>query len=488
MKLSKLLFLSLFVGVFSQAQVGVNAASVDPSAALDIQFGTTPKGLLTPRMTTAERTGIATPADGLIVFDTDLKSFYYYKTGTGAGWVRMNSDVSGRTNFKRIKSVSDLAAEKTAGGSSKYLLQANTYYEVNGAVIFDLPIDLNNAYLVGLDVNEDKLIKTTGNLFEGATGGTVKNLTVSVSGGKVFNLLGTDNTQTLLFRDNIVMNSLEVGSISKFGLVFSSVVQYVNNTKGIVYNNITRLLLSNIAWFGDNKGTFETYTGTFSLIQKQGGFCEVNGTAIGMDLSADPVISGSAVLESVGFTGDTTAGYVKRYTNGSYTGYNFNNSWSVNSPGIPREGDVVATGDINLDAVVGTGKVTTFTGTGTGSRKKLEGTTTSNNLFRFTRDGDNKIIYKGNKPRYFQVSASVSYQGSAADMTLILYIAKNGTVIENTKVYGRPSTGFFSGSGILALPIVGTVQMNKNDYIEIWGERFDGSGNMSTVSLNLTVR
>nr|WP_315223788.1 hypothetical protein [uncultured Flavobacterium sp.] len=28
----------------------------------------------------------------------------------------------------------------------------------------------------------------------------------------------------------------------------------------------------------------------------------------------------------------------------------------------------------------------------------------------------------------------------------------------------------------------------KNDYIEIWGERFDGSGNMQTVSLNLTAR
>jgi hypothetical protein len=208
-----------------------------------------------------------------------------------------------------------------------------------------------------------------------------------------------------------------------------------------------------------------------------------------VDVSSNPVISGSAVLESVVFTGSNAVGYVKGYTTGSYTGYNFTNSWTVNSPGIPREGDAEATGDINLSSTVGTGSVTSFTGTGTASRIKLSGTTISNSLFRFTNDAtNNRITYRGNKPRYFQVSASVSYQGSTADMTLILYIARNGVIIENTKVYGRPSTGFLSSAGILALPIVGTVQMNKNDYIEIWGERFDGTGNMSTVSLNLTAK
>lgn len=64
MKIFKLFFLALFVVSFSQAQVGVNTTTIDPSAALDIQYGATPKGLLTPRMTTVQRTGIATPADG----------------------------------------------------------------------------------------------------------------------------------------------------------------------------------------------------------------------------------------------------------------------------------------------------------------------------------------------------------------------------------------------------------------------------------------
>lgn len=487
MKCFHLLLLALFSGVFSFAQVGVNTTTIDPSAALDIQYGTTPKGLLTPRMTTAQRTAITTPADGLMVYDTDLKAFFHYKGGSSPGWIRMSSDVSGRINFKRVKNVSDLAAEKLAGANSKYLLNPLYYYEINGDILFDLPIDLNNAYLVGLDANEDK-VRRNGNLFVGATGGTIKNLSITATGGAVFSLAGPA-TENLVFRDCIVTGSANVGSISGFGLIFSSVIQYVGNTNGIIYNNINRLLLNNIAWFGNNNGTFEKYTGTFSLIQKLGGFCEVNGSATGVDVSADPIISGSAVLESVVFTGSNAAGYIRKYTTGSYAGYNFNNSWSVNSPGIPRESDSEAIGDINLLANVGSGVSTTLPSGNV--RVKINGATTSNNLFRFTSDPliGNRITYRGNKTRYFQVAGSVSLQGTSADLVVVIYIAKNGIVINESRTLGSGSTGFLTNSGgVLSLPIVGAVSMSTGDYIEIWAERYSGSGNMSTVSLNLTAR
>ena len=73
-------------------------------------------------------------------------------------------------------------------------------------------------------------------------------------------------------------------------------------------------------------------------------------------------------------------------------------------------------------------------------------------------------------------------------MTIILYIAKNNNVILETKVYGRATTGFFTNAGILALPVIGTVEMKTGDFIEIWAERYSGSGNMQTVSLNLIAR
>lgn len=82
---------------FSQS-VGINTdgSAPDPSAQLDIK--STSKGLLIPRMTTAERTGVANPAVGLLVYDNETASFWYYKTigwtelitGSGAGYWSAN--------------------------------------------------------------------------------------------------------------------------------------------------------------------------------------------------------------------------------------------------------------------------------------------------------------------------------------------------------------------------------------------------------------
>lgn len=61
--------------------VGINNATPHTSAMLDIT--STNKGLLVPRVTTAQRTAIATPATGLLVYDTTLNLFYYYD---GTAW------------------------------------------------------------------------------------------------------------------------------------------------------------------------------------------------------------------------------------------------------------------------------------------------------------------------------------------------------------------------------------------------------------------
>ncbi|MBM1106788.1 hypothetical protein JQC67_11610 [Aurantibacter crassamenti] len=50
--------------------VGINTLTPDPSAALDIE--STTGGLLIPRMTTAQIAALVNPADGLLVFNTDI--------------------------------------------------------------------------------------------------------------------------------------------------------------------------------------------------------------------------------------------------------------------------------------------------------------------------------------------------------------------------------------------------------------------------------
>ena len=56
------------------AQVGINTASPHASAALDVTSVDNNKGLLPPRMTTGQRDAIASPASGLIIYNTTTNS------------------------------------------------------------------------------------------------------------------------------------------------------------------------------------------------------------------------------------------------------------------------------------------------------------------------------------------------------------------------------------------------------------------------------
>lgn len=483
-----LLFFFLLVTLAGNAQIGIGTTAPNVSSVLDIT--STTKGMLTPRMTTVQRNAITTPADGLMVYDTDLKVFYYYSTGTST-WLPIISGVPGRINFKRIKSTdvlaTVLATELAAGGGSKYVLTSNTLYEINGTVTFNFPIDLNNAYVQGLDVNEDVIVRSSGNIFEGANGGSIRGVTLTATAGSVFNLSGAA-TQNLIFRDCIVANSNTVGTVSGFGLVFLSIIQFSGNTAGITYNNITQLLLSNLGWFGNNTGTYEKLTGTFMLVEKQGGFSQVDGSAIGFDVSANPAISGDAVLESVVFTGANTTGYVKPYTVGTYSGYNFTNNWTVRAAGIPTEADANAVGDFAMDYAVGSGAATSFTLANPSNTVKVLGNSTSYNLFRFALDvspnNNNRLRYMGKKKRIFQIAGSISFQVPGIAV-YIIYIAKNGIPLTQYKIYGRGAIL----NDIVVLPINGSVELSNNDFIEIYAQRYSGTtGDIITPNMAITIK
>lgn len=79
--LSVLVF-GLFASI-SFAQVGIGTNTPDPSAQLDVS--STERGFLPPRMTTAQRNLIASPATGLLIFQTDNTAGYFFYDGTA--WV-----------------------------------------------------------------------------------------------------------------------------------------------------------------------------------------------------------------------------------------------------------------------------------------------------------------------------------------------------------------------------------------------------------------
>lgn len=492
------MFVALLFATVGFAQVGIGTTSPDASSMLDIT--STTQGLLTPRMTTTQRLAIASPANGLLVYDTTLGALYHYDSSSSSWLEELNSKRL-RLNFKLIRS-SDvlstvLASEKTAGGNTKYLLDTNTLYQINGTINLDLPIELNNAYIYGEDSGEDKLVRSSGDIFTGTTGGSVRLLTLQATAGNIFNVTGTGSiaagtqTQSLIFRDCIVTGSQSVGKLENMALVFISIIQYIGNTAGIVFKDINRLLLSNEGWFSNNSGTYETLQGTFGLITKQGGFTEVTGTKIGFDVSANPVINGDAIMETVVFTGTLTTGkYVNGYNPATYTGFNFNNSWSVRCTGIPNEGDSFATGTFYLNQS-GTAQATTPLGTQNVNVKLDITSGLSSNLYRTTASSNNRITYVGKKGRYFQVNAALSFD----------YVAGTGNTEYSFFIMRIPAAGgtdpqvasetlIDTNAGyIQAFPIQGTVFLNSGDSIELWIRRVNANSQTFRVrTFNLTLR
>lgn len=92
---------SVFLFVFVLAQtalfgqsvaINTDGAAADNSAALDIK--STAKGMLVPRMTTVQRTAIANPATGLLVFDITTGSFWFYNGNAWSNLVDSNTGTS----------------------------------------------------------------------------------------------------------------------------------------------------------------------------------------------------------------------------------------------------------------------------------------------------------------------------------------------------------------------------------------------------------
>ncbi|MGZ4099788.1 MAG: hypothetical protein ACXVNM_12955, partial [Bacteroidia bacterium] len=87
--------------VFSQ-NVAINATGAAPVASAMLDITSTTSGLLIPRMTSAQRVAIASPATGLKVYDTTTGSFWYFngviwieQLGTNNGWALAGNTLAG---------------------------------------------------------------------------------------------------------------------------------------------------------------------------------------------------------------------------------------------------------------------------------------------------------------------------------------------------------------------------------------------------------
>jgi Chaperone of endosialidase len=89
-----ILLMLLLKNAFTQSvAINTDGSTAHPSALLEIKTST--KGLLIPRMTTTARNAITTPATGLLVYDSSLKSFYVFD---GIAW----TDADSKSQLEKI--------------------------------------------------------------------------------------------------------------------------------------------------------------------------------------------------------------------------------------------------------------------------------------------------------------------------------------------------------------------------------------------------
>ena len=96
---SALFFLSS-VGLKAQSgNVGIGTNSPDASAILHLDFSlptNVPRGFLAPRMLRSGRDSIISPANGLLIYQTDNNPGFYFNVGTPAipDWVHIIDNVT----------------------------------------------------------------------------------------------------------------------------------------------------------------------------------------------------------------------------------------------------------------------------------------------------------------------------------------------------------------------------------------------------------
>ncbi len=83
--------------ILTSGQIGVGTTT--PHASSILHISSTNKGVLVPRMTTSQRNAITSPANGLLIYNTDCDVFEYYSSLAG-GWISF--DTRGGTQLQAL--------------------------------------------------------------------------------------------------------------------------------------------------------------------------------------------------------------------------------------------------------------------------------------------------------------------------------------------------------------------------------------------------
>ncbi len=242
--------------LFAQG-VGVNADNSNPDASAILDVKSTTQGMLIPRMTQAQRNLIATPATGLLVYQTDVTAgFYFYN---GSAWTSLSS---GTTDASAL-TTGTLANARL---STSVTTQGNTFNGntqlVQTTAVGALPAisganltNLNGSNISSGTIADARLstsVTTQGNTFNGnaqlvqtTAGGALP----AISGANLTNLNGSNVSS------GTVADARLSANVTTQGNTFNGNTQLVQTTAGGALPTISGANLTNLNGSNISSGT-----------------------------------------------------------------------------------------------------------------------------------------------------------------------------------------------------------------------------------------
>jgi hypothetical protein len=312
--LKHLLLLSvIFMVVKTQAQnVGIGTPNPNASALLDISSNN--KGLLMPRMTSAQRNAIIAPAKGLMAFDSSQNSFWYY---TGAAW----KEIAGNN----YNSDNALIVGQQTGTIASHNLTVNSFSTDSSGYLYDSGGPLgnygNNENFVYAIFPISYQLATDINVLSNNLESTYDSLIISDNSGHRYVLLGSTTGSYRFFGTvGIQFKSNSSNTLSGFAIRWNGVYPGTNNnynasqTTGWYYNPSKNYMRGGLNidnnWSPDSSGITSF---AFGYNNNAKGF---SSTALGINTTAKGSYSiatgsgttASGVISTAMGTGTTASG------------------------------------------------------------------------------------------------------------------------------------------------------------------------------------
>jgi hypothetical protein len=208
------------------AQVGISTTSITPDASSILELRSTSAGFLPPRMTTAQRDAITTPATGLVIFNTSTNLFNFFN-GTAWNVLSVSSGTVTSASVTSANGFGGTVATATTTPAITINTSVNGIAKGNGTAL--------SAAIPGIDYSAG-----TSALASGILKSTTATGTLSIATAADFPTLNqntTGNAATVTTNANLTGDVTSVGNATTLATVNSNVGTFSSvtvNAKGLV--------------------------------------------------------------------------------------------------------------------------------------------------------------------------------------------------------------------------------------------------------------